>query len=238
MWQVLALYLVFAGPVFEVASVKPSPPASGNIVINLGRISHGEVTLENATLSECVQFAYGLSSEDLIAGPDWIRDRSLRVDIIGKAAAETPREQLLQMLQNLLAERFHLQTHREPRPLAHFELTAGAGAAKLTKSKETAPGAVLVAYGRGHLNYRHLSMDRLAMLLSRQLKEVVVDQTGLQGYYDVDLKWAPEDAPADAAPLPDIYTAVREQLGLTLQARKTPVETLVIDRADKIPSGN
>jgi len=237
---ILGSLTVAAQPAFDVASVKPSPPAPGNIRINLGSAGRGEVTLTNTTLSECIQFAYGLSSEDEIVGPEWIRDRGLRVDIIAKAPPDTPREQLLRMTQTLLAERFQLKLHREPRPIPHFELAVAKNGPKLVESKITdaGTGSVLRGYGRGRLSYGHVSMHVLTLLLSRQLKEVVVDNTGLSGYYDIDLSWQPENAPPDAAPLPDIYTAIKEQLGLTLEARKTPIEVLVVDSALKVPISN
>jgi hypothetical protein len=82
-------------PTFDVASVKPSPPSGDLLNINLGTFSHGVVTLTNTTLSECIQYAYGLVSEDLINGPDWIRDHQLRVEIIAKTAPGTPLDQAI-----------------------------------------------------------------------------------------------------------------------------------------------
>ncbi len=76
-------------PEFDVASVKPSPPSGGDLInINLGTANHGVVTLTNTTLSECIRWAYSLVSEAQISGPDWIRDRSLRVDIDAKEAVD------------------------------------------------------------------------------------------------------------------------------------------------------
>lgn len=235
----LALLALPAGPSFDVASVKPSVPEGDRININLGTVTHGEVTLGNATLSECIQFAYGLMSEDQVAGPEWIRDRALRVDVIGKAKPDTPREDLLAMLRDLLAGRFRLQTHHEQRPMSHYELQPGKGAVKFVKSADQNQGATaLKGYGRGKLQYGHLSMDRLALLLSRQMKAIVIDLTGLSGFYDVDLKWTPDDAPTATPPLPDVFAAVSEQAGLRLVAAKTPVEVIVVDSALKVPLAN
>ncbi|HXS94361.1 MAG TPA: TIGR03435 family protein [Candidatus Limnocylindrales bacterium] len=235
----LALLASASGPAFDVASVKPSLQAGDRININLGTVSHGEVTLGNATLSECIQFAYGLMSEDQVAGPDWIRDRALRVDVIGKSKPEKPRDELLAMLRGLLTERFELRMHREQRPLAHYELLPGKGAVKFSESRDQSQGGtVLKGYGRGKLQYAHLSMDRLALLLSRQMKAIVIDRTGLRGYYDVDLQWSPDDAPPAGVPLPDVFAAVRDQAGLKLAAAKTPVEVIVVDSALKVPLAN
>ena len=226
---------------FDVASVKPSPPSGDLININLGTLTHGVVTLTNTTLSECVQYAYGLVSEDQIGGPDWIRDRRLRVDITAKTSPDTPLDQVLLMTQALLAQRFHMELHREPKPVRHLELTIGKKGPKLPESKE---GAALrpSTYNRGRLFYDHRSMHGLALLLSRQLKQPVLDLTGLQGFYDVHLEWAAGDPSStetgDPDPLPDIFGAVEQQLGLHLESARTPIDILVIDHADRVPIAN
>jgi uncharacterized protein (TIGR03435 family) len=239
-------------PSFDVASVKPSPPTESDLLnINLGTLSHGVVTLGNTTLSECIRYAYGLVSEDQINGPDWIRDRSLRVDIMAKTSPDTPVDQVLLMMQTLLAQRFHLELHREPKPLRHFELAVAKNGPKIHESQEGAP-ATNKNYGRGRLIYDHLSMHTLAVLLSRQMQQPVIDLTALKGFYDIHLEWTPDDPSAkeaqldgalrregvDGPPQPDIYKAVQEQLGLLLEPKKTPIDILVIDHADKVPIAN
>jgi uncharacterized protein (TIGR03435 family) len=229
-------------PTFDVASVKPSPPSDTRYInINLGHLEHGVLTLANTTLSECVQYAYGLVSEEQIDGPDWIRDRHLRVDITAKTAPNTPPAQVLLMTQTLLTERFRMELHREPKPVRHLELTVGKKPPKLPESQEGAPLRP-GTYNRGRLFYDHQSMHNLVVLLSRQLKQPVLDLTGLTGFYDVHLEWAPDNpVPAetdDAAPLPDIFQAVEEQLGLHLESKKTPIDIIVIDRADRVPVAN
>lgn len=95
-------------------------------------------------------------------------------------------------------------------------------------------------------------MHSLVLLLSRQLKQVVIDNTGLQGWYDFNLDWTPDDARPAVSPGPDapapqpppdtaapgIFKAIEQQLGLKREAKKTPVEILVVDRAKKVPIGN
>lgn len=231
----------FAQPTFDVASVKQGGPVrpDGLLDINLGATLHGTVTLSNTTLSECIRYAYGLANEQQIAGPDWIRDRSYRFEIVAKAPPDTPIDQLRLMLQTLLKERFRLEAHHEQRRLAHFDLNVGKNGPKMPLSEGDGPGVRRYS-GAGRLSYTHLSMDRLAVLLSRQLKEPVFDKTDLDGGYDVDLNWMLEDAPAnaDAGPKPDIFAAVEQQLGLKLAVSKTSVNVLVVDSADKIPVSN
>jgi uncharacterized protein (TIGR03435 family) len=241
------LFIVFgvgaalAQPEFDVASVKPGGPVrpDGLIDINLGTASHGTVTLTNTTMSECLRYAYGLTNEEQIAGPDWIRDRSIRFSIVAKAPPETATYQLQLMTQTLLKERFRLEIHRELRKLPHFELMVGKSGPKMPKSASDGLSTRRY-YGRGRLSYTSLSMNRLALLLSRQLKQPVFDKTGLAASYDVDLNWTPEDASADADTTaePDIFGAVQQQLGMKLERSKEPLEVLVLDRAEKTPIGN
>ena len=96
-------------PAFDVGSVKLSAPVpiGQNYSINLGTVRHGELTLTNTTLSDCIRFAYDLVSDDQIAGPDWIKSKEFRYDIVAKSGPDVPRPRLLEMLQTLLAERFN-----------------------------------------------------------------------------------------------------------------------------------
>jgi len=234
------------GPHFEVASVKASPPVpfGQSININLGTARRGELSLGNTTLGECIRFAYGLVSEDQVAGPAWINDRETRFDILAKASPDTPRERLLLMLQSLLAERFQLEFHREPRKIAHYALVVAKNGPKL-RAAEADPAGARQSYGKGRIFHSQITMDTLAMLLSRQLREAVLDMTGIQGRYDVKLEWALEGLrPAETKEAEEraagssIFTALQEQLGLKLEPRKEPLEVLVVDRAERVPLAN
>jgi uncharacterized protein (TIGR03435 family) len=230
-----------AQPAFDVASVKQGGPVrpDGLLDINLGTANHGTVTLSNTTLSECIRYAYGLGNEQQISGPDWIRDRMYRFEIIAKAPPDTAAGQLRLMLQTLLKERFRLEIHKEQRKLTHLDLIVSKNGPKLLLSEGEGPGVRRCSMS-GCLSYTHLAMDRLAVLLSRLLKEPVFDKTGLNGAYDLELNWQPDDAPTDTGggAKPDIFAALEQQLGLKLVISKTPVDVVVVDSADKIPVGN
>ena len=97
-------------PQFDAATLKLSPPvpAGTPLAVNLGALRNGVATLTNVTLAECIQYAYDLPSNSLIAGPDWINSRDVRFDIVAKTSVDVPRDQVLLMMQNLLAERLQL----------------------------------------------------------------------------------------------------------------------------------
>ncbi|HUB32379.1 MAG TPA: TIGR03435 family protein [Bryobacteraceae bacterium] len=231
---------VWAQPAFDVASVKEGGPVrpDGLLNITLGKVSHGTVTLTNTTLSECIQYAYGLTNEVQIAGPDWIRSRQYRFQIVAKAPPDTPPGQLRLMMQALLEERFRLAVHREPRRIPHLDLTVAKGGPRMPV---TADGPMEGRYyGPGRLSYGHMTMDWLVLMLSRQLKQPVFNRTGLNGAFDVELDWTPDNAEPDpnATPYPDLFSAIQKQLGLKLEESKSELEVLVVDHAEKTPLPN
>jgi uncharacterized protein (TIGR03435 family) len=226
-------------PAFEVATVKMGGPveANGMININTGRILNGVVTLANATLSDCLKFAYSLTTEEQIAGPDWIKQKLVRFEVTAKAAPETPADQLLIMLQGLLKDRFRMTLHTEQRVMTHYELVIGKNGPKLKESTVNALDATGAARLDGIKSSR-MTMNKLASLLSRMTRMPVIDETGLTGYYQFDLKYADERQPVENQVGPSVFTAVQEQLGLKLESRKGPVEVLVVDHAEKVPVEN
>jgi uncharacterized protein (TIGR03435 family) len=240
LWLFLwAAAVAMAQPAFDVASLKQGGPVrpDGLLDINLGRASHGVVTLTNTTLSEMIRYAYGLTNEEQISGPAWIRDRSTRFSLEAKAPPDTPLEQRQLMLQALLAERFKVELHREPRKIAHLILTVGKSGPKFAESQSDGPGG-RVNYGLGDLEYRRIGLSGFVVLISRLLKQPVLDRTGLTGLYDLKLEWTPDEADSSATPKPDIFTAFQQQLGLKLEVSKEPLEVFVVDRAEKVPIAN
>lgn len=97
-------------PDFEVATIKvPSEVGLGTpLSINLGTFRNGTLTMTNVTLAECIQLAYGLASQEQITGPDWIRSRDVRYDIIAKTAVDADLDRARRMPQTLLADRLKL----------------------------------------------------------------------------------------------------------------------------------
>jgi uncharacterized protein (TIGR03435 family) len=94
-------------------------------------------------------------------------------------------------------------------------------------------------------------MEKLVTTLSNQLNQPVVDATGLKGKYDFVLSWSRQNlSPASPTPSPDgvavspeasgptLIGAVQQQLGLKLESKKGPVEILVIDHYEKVPTEN
>jgi uncharacterized protein (TIGR03435 family) len=236
-----AYYMQAPAPAFDVATVKVGGPveANGMININTGKILNGVVTLSNATLSDCLKFAYSLTTDAQIAGPDWINQKVVRFEVTGKAAPQTPDDQLRQMLQALLKERFQITLHTEQKEMTHYELVIGKNGPKL-KESTVGPGEATGTARLDGIRSNRMQMNRLAALLSRMTRMPVLDKTGLTGFYQFELRYANEVSPSqEESPAgPSVFTAVQEQLGLKLESKKGPVEVLVIDHAEKVPLEN
>jgi uncharacterized protein (TIGR03435 family) len=230
-----------ARPEFEVAMVRPVDLSTlgDAISMNLGTVRREEVTFGNATLNDCIRFAYNMASDAQIAGPDWIKSKQFLYDVVAKGTPGASREELQAMMQTLLAERFKLVTHREQREMSYFALVPAKNGPKMKPVTAVPDGFRGTNYG-GRIN-NILQMPGLAYLLSRfETERPIIDRTGLSGMYDVKLEWAlsRQAQSADTATGPSLFTAVNEQLGLRLEARKGSVEIVVVDRADKVPAEN
>jgi uncharacterized protein (TIGR03435 family) len=182
--------------------------------------------------------AYAVGPNQIIGGPDWLD--SDRFEITAKAEEPVGDGILMTMLRSLLVERFKLALHREMKPTDAYVLEVRNNGAKLERGD--GKGAA-TNNGRGHIVATNASMNRFAEILSRQMDRPVVNQTGLQGVFNLTLQWSPDSArPANpqngaATEGPSIFTAIQEQLGLRLRAQKVPVDVLVIDHAER-PDAN
>src|SRR5215813_6626762 len=165
-------------PEFEVATVKvPAPvPLGASININLGTFQNGTLTMTNVTLTECVLFAYSLISQDQVVGPDWIRSRETRFDIVAKAATSTDVDGVRRMLRSLLADRLKLVTRTEQRPYSFVAVVPAKGGTKLTPASE---GSGVPGSGApGRIVGQQMPMPILMSLLSRFEGQLFVDRTG------------------------------------------------------------
>jgi uncharacterized protein (TIGR03435 family) len=225
---------------FDAVSIRQAHPGArgSGLVVDPGRLR-----IVNLTLKQCIGEAFGLA-DFRISAPDGLPTE--HYDIVATVPGHTGREfdQPLQVaLQSLLHERFQLAAHREQKVLSHYAIVAGKAGPKLKPS--TQPG-YSTRSGPGTLFATGLSLDDLAMYLTRRLDRPVVNATGIPGRFDLTLNWSPDETqsnpempnpnqpPAAADETrPSIFRAIEEQLGLKLEGRKGPVDILVVDRAEK-----
>jgi uncharacterized protein (TIGR03435 family) len=203
---------------FEVASIKPIP----GFVNARGNVSGPRITLCGYALEGLIMDAYHVESWQLSGGPAW-RDTG-PFEIIAKApgdASPTP-VQVREMLRSLLEERFKLKVHRETKEGPIYALVVEKNGPKLKKS--TASDASYSVGGpRGvvKLIFKSASMNFFANQIASQaqLGRPVLDGTGLAGEWDFELMFEQGAAPPNSA-LPDLFTALQQQLGLKLESQK------------------
>ena len=81
-----------------------------------------------------------------------------------------------------------------------------------------------------------ITLKILATLLAGQMDRPVLDSTGIGGTFDVSLEWTPDgDVSAGG---PSVFSALTEQLGLRLESQTGPVEIILVDHAEKVPTEN
>jgi uncharacterized protein (TIGR03435 family) len=137
------------------------------------------------------------------------------------------------LIQQLLKDRFHLAVHRATKDMQGYALVVARNGSKLQPNKGRSGQGQIV---RGQLLCPSCSTEILAGMLVHVTGRPIADGTGIEGNYDVKLDYAPDDDPNSS--LPSIYTALQETLGLKLIPQKVPVEMLVIDHADRVPTEN
>jgi len=253
----MALSATLAGAqTFEAASVKPAAPGGRYGM----RGDPGQIEYSQATLKEMLTRAYGIEAYQ-VEGPLWLAEA--RYDVVAKLPAGATKEGVRAMLRNLLEERFGLVAHRETKELAIYALVVGKNGPKLKISgSKTDAGTgeqaevstvslakdglpVMPAGYKGHvigmklpgrtaLRARQETLADFAKVLCGLLDRPVFDFTGLTDKYDFAIAWSDDGQ----VPLPGVFGAMQADLGLKLEPRKTPVEMLVVDRANRVPVAN
>ncbi len=233
---------------FEVASVRVSQigkaGGEGSRRESI-QYSPDSVTMRNVSFRSSIRWAYHVMDYQ-ITGPDWLATE--RYDIAAKSAAQVTEDQLRVMLQALLAERFKLALHRQTKELPAYVLVVGKNGPKFKESITDGESSVQPDERRLQVTVQRTPVSQLVDGLSNILRAPVIDQTGLKGKYDITInvaKYIPDmesarkgegGAPMD--PIPIIMNGIQEELGLKLESRKLPLDLLIIDHAEKVPTEN
>jgi uncharacterized protein (TIGR03435 family) len=282
---------------FEVASIKPAGQLdqakimSGQFRVGMS-VDGARVEFKFMSIGDLVRTAYKIKPHQLIA-PDWISKAAMttdRFDIQAKLPEGATKEQVPEMLQALLADRFKVKVHKESREQNVYALVVAKGGPKLKESPKEEPkaedepktpsnavsikqegagmvvktgqgGAIRMSMGAGgtmRMESEKVTMEQLADMIAGFVDRPVVDMTELKGNYQMGLDLTMEDLqaaarkagvaipaapPAAAAGAasdpqgPAIFGSI-QQLGLKLEARKAPIDTIVVDHAEKLPTEN
>jgi uncharacterized protein (TIGR03435 family) len=230
--------LLQAQSAFEVASIKPSNNPMGGVQGGCHGIDSkqtfvplGRCVIADGRLSHMIGIAWDVSMQNLKSEPDWIARGNDRFNL--EAKAEDPRttteQQLIQMLQTLLVERFRLKYHREEVRASGYALVVAKNGPKLKESTADRMGfdGGKPSLGRPiALSVHKVSMALLAEMISGYGPGPTVDKTGLTGEYDVKLNW-------DDNAGPSLYSALQDQLGLKLVPQRVTTSLFVVDSAEK-----
>ncbi|HEY3841309.1 MAG TPA: TIGR03435 family protein [Bryobacteraceae bacterium] len=245
-------------PEFEAASVRTAPYA-GAVDMNsdAGRLDYRHINIK-----ALVWVAFPIS-EYQIVWPQGLLGNVNFYDVDATYPIGTPKPQIQFMLQRLLAERFNLQTHWEMRDSPVYVLKVAKSGLKIHKSPNPPDDKTLsISITNGpdgwSLHDRlpsasstapfGITVSKLVQYLNNNsiFDRMVVDETGLDGYYDITLLIKPDPGvPASAADAirksPDAemtIDALASQLGLSLQKQTAPVNTLIVDHIDTRPTPN
>jgi uncharacterized protein (TIGR03435 family) len=197
---------------FEVASVRPSAPLLNPADVGV-HIDGQRVNLTQLSLNDYLGVAFKVKLHQ-IQGPEWMA--SQRFDINAKLPAGAKREQMNEMIQALLTDRFGMKFHREMKDFPVYALVVGKTGIKMKETPADPPDAekkpfdmavsasatsTTVNYGNGsYMSFgdnkfvgRKMPPLALSESLARFVDKPVVDMTGLRGIYDFDLVFSPED---------------------------------------------
>jgi uncharacterized protein (TIGR03435 family) len=231
---------------FAVSVIKPSGPDSNrSIKFSPG----GRLTARYATVRLLIKIAYNLNDDELTGGPAWIGLKRFDID----ATPDAPDGDVVapvrnrQRLQALLADRFQLDLRSEMRMMSTYALVVAKSGPKLKKSQAQDAPTQFHA-NAGEVMLTNATLEQFANAVSDWVGQPVLNQTGLDGKYDLRLEWTPDLPPATpdstGVPVtqpansgPTIFTALQQQLGLALQSRKNQALCKVVNRV-QLPSEN
>jgi uncharacterized protein (TIGR03435 family) len=228
---------------FDVASVKPN--ATGDPGWKLGAPQRGNESIVNLELRKIIASSFRIQDKMVLGGPDWLD--TARYDIEARSASEVPDVVVWEMMRSLLAERFHLRYHLETREMGVYALSIARRGPRLGDPAQGRCGEAIKA-GRecGAIRFPpfgvaidNMPIGALTAVLARRLQDrPVVDDTGLTALYDATVRWMPDEmTPEELAALPDdarppdvsMFDAFEQQAGLKLEARRRPVQVVVVD---------
>jgi uncharacterized protein (TIGR03435 family) len=238
-------------PAFEVASVRPSSPNEPEVG-GFYTYPGGRIVAKGCDLKYLIMIAFNVKDFQISGDPDSIsHDHGQRFDIQAKppdsslsAHWETsspkiyPGPEEREMLQSLLAERFHLAVHRETREGSVYVLSSGPGDLKLTPSKDKNDFPWAGGIGGGlpdgdGIRGMNISMPELAARMSSWLGRPVVDKTGIQGSFDFEFH-SSEDDPQSSMDITDSILTSMKGIGLNLKSARGPVERIVVDHVEQL----
>jgi uncharacterized protein (TIGR03435 family) len=229
---------------FEVVSIKPNINGGGSEF----DVAPGRLHATNRTVSDLIFHAYNLRPYQIPEKPDWTHAE--RYDVEAKAGGNLGWAETMPMLQSLLEDRFKLKSHWDTTDRPVFFLMTAKGGIKLKASTATCfrfdPRAAKAetslpvckagqVYAGGETRRwvaEKADINDVTYVLSLLLGRKVIDKTEFTGRFDFSIEFAPDPLKADGN-VPPLLTVLQDELGLTVDSGKAPVEVLVIDHVER-----
>jgi uncharacterized protein (TIGR03435 family) len=219
---------------FEAVVIKPSDPTATDGGMQ-GK-PHGWKARDQTVFSMMV-YAFDAHSLQFAEVPRWAYEEHFDIDAVPDMQTPPTRDQFHEMVRSLLIERFGLKLTKSTRTMPAYAIRLDKSGSKLVRSEAAATVQPSWNYvGEGHVRATDLPMSGMVRILQWNATDrPLVDQTGLTGRFNWELRWRPDSLETDAAnsDLPDFFTATREQLGLKLERTNAPVTVWVVEKVTR-----
>jgi len=255
----------FAQVTFEAATIDPIEMTLGQALGGRSSVTIDDsfATFRGRSQIQLIQFAYGVMADQILKMPDSVRGANF--DIRAKIPAGVSKDKVPEMLQALLADRFKLVVHRQEEQRKLYDLTVAPGGTKKMQQVEGA-GPGRCPFQSGHRVCQAMTMAELATMMTnlRTLANAVakapaaafaglaemaanapvdflvdrpvVDNTGLEGRFAFQFDYGPVSGSPDTPPVRIVDSLAA--LGLKLVPVTRPVQTVVIDHIERMPTAN
>ncbi len=233
-----------------LASIKPSLPDTPNRVRML---PGGRLEATGVYVRQLINVAFEIQTILLAQTPEWTEKEHFDISAKFGEDSEDVRKAgpaMLAMLRDLLRTRFKLILHKETREMPVYLLVRSRSDGRLGERLKPSTRDCTVTNvfgdggarpcgvfggGWGQLMGDGVDLATMSKMLSSMVDRPVVDRTGLSGTLDLDLTYDSEKFPPQRRDptKPDIFTAIKEQLGLELRSGVAPIEVTVVDRVER-----
>jgi uncharacterized protein (TIGR03435 family) len=213
-------------PVFEVASIKRDAAEAGSFIRFLpgGRLS------AMSWVKQLIQVAYGVEDYQVSGGPAWVGSERYTIEAKAENASASKGE-LTAMLRSLLMERFKLVVREESKEFPVFELVVDKGGPPRLRPLKDGEASLCARDNSFVCGMR--TIGQLAKALQYPAGRPVIDQTGIDGQFDILLDFDTYSSRGQTPPAdydkPSMGKALQEQLGLRLESRKSTLKVIVVE---------
>jgi uncharacterized protein (TIGR03435 family) len=217
----------------------------------------GRVEFHGVTLQGLLWEAYHAWYYQIVWPQDWKDARSVKYDLVATLPPGVSTAQIPEMLQSLMGERLQFKMHRELRDIPVYSLSVAKSGLLMQKAgadpnadPQNSPDVKILNVNQERRVQGRVTMTYLLLALTGNLDRPLVDTTGLEGEYQIDLRFTPmqprspsqansEDPVADyLSAAGSLVTALEKQCGIHVEARKAPIDMLIIDHINRTPSAN